>query len=131
MTEENDFTKLGVSGALAQNYAQDAREFMPLLAMFLETAIPNETTVQRKGGLFQKAKPVNKVIVVIQEDTYTLEDPGRGGLLASREKTVRGIRLKTEELGVEEWLHALTEEISKRALCNEKSFFALKELLRL
>ncbi len=124
-----NWSALGVSSALANSYAQDIRGFLPLFAVVLESALPEETEVERKGGLFQKQKPVRKVTVTLGDQTYTLEDTGHGPLAAQRVKTVRGIKLKTEPMPVELWLAELSEAISARAQRNEKAFFALKELL--
>lgn len=123
------WSALGVAGSLANSYAQDARSFLPLLAAVLHASLPNETEVERKGGLFQKQKPVRKVSVTLGDQIYTLEDTGRGPLSASRIKVVRGITLKTEPMPVEAWLAELSEEITARAGRNEKAFFALRDLL--
>lgn len=128
MTGE-EFSEVGVAGALAHAYAQDARAFLPLLAVVLNGSLPDETEVERRGGLFQKEKPVRKVAVTLGDNVYTLEDLGRGPLAASRVKIVRGITLKTEPLPVEDWLADLSAEISVRAGRSEKAFFALKSLL--
>ena len=125
----DEFSQLGVAGALAQAYARDARTFLPLLAVVLTGALPDETETERKGGLFQKEKSVRKIAVTLGDNIYTLEDLGRGPLLASRVKIVRGIKLKTDTLPTEEWLAEVSAEISARAAQNEKTFFALKTLL--
>jgi hypothetical protein len=131
MNEEQDtWESLGLSAALANSYAQDSRGFLPLLAGFLQSALPDATTVERKGGLFQKQKPITKIAVTFGENIYTLEDAGRGMPAAEKTKIVRGIRLKTETIPVEEWLTALSEEIGRHAHRNEAAFFALRELLR-
>ena len=129
MTGE-EFTDVGVAGALANVYAEDARGFLPLLAIILSGAMPNETEVERRGGLFQREKPVRKVSVTLGDSVYALEDLGRGPLVASRTKIVRGIKLKTDPLPVEEWLAELSGEIASRAKGNEKAFFALRSLLQ-
>ena len=129
MTGE-EFTDVGVAGALANVYAEDARGFLPLLAIILSGAMPNETEVERRGGLFQREKPVRKVSVTLGDSVYALEDLGRGPLAASRTKIVRGIKLKTDPLPVEEWLAELSGEIASRAKGNEKAFFALRSLLQ-
>ena len=129
MTGE-EFTDVGVAGALASVYAEDARGFLPLLAVILSGAMPAETEVERRGGLFQREKPVRKVSVTLGENVYTMEDLGRGPLAASRTKIVRGIKLKTDPLPVEEWLAELSGEIAARARGNEKAFFALRGLLQ-
>lgn len=127
---QENWESLGVSAALANSYAQDSRGFLPLLAGFLEAALPAETTIERRGGLFQKTKPIYKITLTLGEMAYSLEDVGHGALNAQRSKSVRGIRLKTESVPVEDWLAALSEEITGRAQRSEKAFFALKELLR-
>ena len=128
MTGE-EFSEVGVAGALARAYAQDARTFLPLLAIVLAGAMPDETEVERRGGLFQKDKPVRKITVTLGDNIYALEDLGRGPLAASRVKIVRGIKLKTDSLPTEEWLAEMSAEIAARAQKNEKAFFALKTLL--
>lgn len=127
--EQGTWEAMGVANALAKSYAQDIRGFLPLLAAVLESSMPDETVVERKGGLFQKIKPVHKVSVKLEDLTFTLEDIGRGPLSAHRIKTVRGITLKTEPLAVDDWLADLSHRISIRADHNEKTFFAIKELL--
>ena len=126
---EEGWSPLGVAGALARSYAEDIQGFLPLLAVVLESSFPQETTVERKGGLFQKQKPVRKLSVTFGDATYTLEDVGHGPLSAQRIKTVRGIKLKTEPMPVERWLADLSEEVMQRSQRNEKAFYALKELL--
>lgn len=128
MTGE-EFSEVGVAGALAHAYAQDARGFLPLLAVVLSGTLPDETEIERKGGLFQKEKPIRRIAVTLGDNIYMLEDLGRGPLAASRVKVVRGIKLKTDSLPTEEWLAELSGEISARAAQNEKTYFALKSLL--
>ncbi len=128
MTGE-EFSEVGVAGALAQIYAKDMRGFLPLLAIALEGAMPEETQVERRGGFFQREKPVRKVSVTLGDQTYTLEDLGRGPLSAQRVKVVRGITLKTEPMPIEDWLTELSDGIAARAGRNERAFFALKNLL--
>ena len=125
-----EFSEVGVAGALASLYAQDTRGFLPLLAIVLSQSLPDETQVERKGGLFQREKPVRKVTVTMGDHIYSLEDLGRGPLAAHRAKVVRGITLKTEPLPAEEWLAELSAEIAARVQQNERAFFALRSLLQ-
>ena len=128
--DQESWETLGVSAALANSYAQDARGFLPLLAGFLQASLPDATQIERRGGLFQKTKPIHKITVTLGENVYTLEDKGHGPLTAQRTKIVRNIRLKTDPVRVEEWLAAVSEEITRHAQRNEAAFFALRELLR-
>lgn len=127
---QDTWESLGLSAALANSYAEDARGFLPLLGGFLEAGLPDVTTIERRGGLFQKQKPISKITIALGDTIYTLEDIGRGMLAAQRTKIVRGIRLKTEDVGIEEWLAAISDQVALHARRNEAAFFALKELLR-
>jgi len=126
---ENQFTALAVAGALADNYAKDARTFLPLLAVVLEASMPDETVVERKGKLFSKEKTVRKVTVTAEEHVYEIEDPGNGKLVALRIQVVRNIVLKREPMKIDRWLTDLAAEIAARAKTNERAFFALKNLV--
>ncbi|MEO7717764.1 MAG: hypothetical protein ABIY70_16310 [Capsulimonas sp.] len=128
MDSEIDFSSLGVSGALSQMYRQDAQGFLPLIAVFLEGALPAETRVERAGGLFRKNKPVTRVTSTIGESVYVIED-NRGTLATRREKIVRGIRLKSEELPIHQWLTALSEDVAGRAASDEAAMAAMRRLL--
>ena len=120
---------MAVAGALASNYARDARTFLPLLAAVLEASMPEDTEVERKGKLFSKEKTVRRVKVLCGQNCYEIEDPGNGRLQALRVQTVRNIVLKRDEMRVDEWLTALAAEIAQRAKTNEAAFFALKNML--
>src|SRR5438128_675541 len=91
--EQQEWVKFGVAATLSKQYAADQRMFLDLLARMLEGALPDEAEIARKGGLFSK-KTVQRVSLQIGTDRYTLEDPGRGPLRATRTKIVRNIALK-------------------------------------
>lgn len=125
-----EFTPLAVTAALASSYGRDVRGFLPLLAIVLEGALPEDTTIERRGNVFVRPKPVRKVSVRLGDLSYTLEDLGRGPLAAHRVKTVRGITLKTEPMPVDLWLADLGAAIAERAGQSERAFFALQSLVQ-
>ena len=95
--------RFSLSAALSKQYALDQREFLAMLALMVESAMPEMTEVDRRGSLFAK-KRVRRVTVTFGENRYSLEDPGRGPLEAKRTRVVRGIALKTEPMTVPEWV---------------------------
>lgn len=125
----DDLNALAVAGALAGNYARDARTFLPLLAAVLEASMPEDTEVERKGKLFSKEKHVQRIKITAGQYVYQIEDPGNGRLAALRIQIVRNIVLKREEMPIDAWLHGLAAEIAARAKTNEAAFFALKNML--
>ena len=126
---DSQWERLGVAGALARNYQQDSRTFLPLLAQFLQSSLPDATEVERKGGFFQKEKPITMVTVRLEEEVYRIYASGHGGLTGEHVKFCRGIVLKTETIPVGKWLEALSEHIESSAAKSEQTYFALKELL--
>ena len=126
--EQQEWMKFGIAATLSKQYAADQRVFLDLLASMLDSALPGEAEVVRRGGLFSK-KTVSKVIVTFGDNRYTLEDPGRGPLEASRTHFVRGIALKTEALPVETWLAELSANLDDRAKTSAAAREALARLV--
>ncbi len=126
--EDQEWVKFGVAAALSKQYATDQREFLELLAQMLERALPDETEIGRRGGFFAK-KTVQKIVVLLGENRYTLEDPGRGPLQASRTRIVRNIALKTEAIPVETWVQELGGTLDERARSSASAREALARMI--
>ena len=126
--EEQEWMKFGVAATLSRQYADDQRAFLELLASMVERALPDETEIQKRGGLFSK-KTVQRVQVTLNENRYVLEDPGHGALQASRVRVVRGIALKTEFVPVEEWLAELGSTLEERARTSAAAREALSRMV--
>jgi len=126
--EQQDWVRFGVAAALSKQYAADQRVFLDLLAQMLESALPNETEIGRRGGLFSK-KTVQRVTVQMGDNRYTLEDPGRGPLQATRTHIVRGIALKTEPIPVQTWLEELGAALDAHARTNAAAREALSRMI--
>jgi len=125
--EGEGWERVGVAAALAKQYADDEREFLSLLAAFIESALPNEATVERRGWFGKKT--ISRVVVSLGEFNYMIEDPGRGPLEARRARVVRGVALKTEQLGVPEWIELLSATLDQRASTSQATREALSRLL--
>ncbi len=127
--EQQEWLKFGVAATLSKQYATDQRTFLDLLATMLETALPQDVEVGRRGGFFAKRKTVQRVSVMLGDDRYTLEDPGHGNLQATRTRIVRGIALKTETISVQEWVQELGSILDERARTSAAAREALSRLV--
>ena len=107
----------------------DTKAFLGALAEKLGGALPGLCQVERKGSLFAKEKHVSRVTVELGEHRYSIEHGSHGGLRASRAKIVRGISLKTDELGVDAWIDELAKDLSTHAARNTQARAALERLL--
>lgn len=126
--EQQEWMKFGIAATLSKQYVADQRMLLDLLAKMLESALPDEAEIERRGGFFSK-KTVAKVMVTFGDYRYTLEDPGRGPLQASRIRIVRGIALKTEAIPVETWLAELSANLDERARSSAAAREALARLI--
>lgn len=98
---------------LAASLRQDGGDisaFLEILAKKLEDAIPSYTTVERRGRLFSKVKPVAAIHVLLGDMKYSLFQ-NQGHLEAQRIKLVRDIALKTETVPLDQWIERLSQEL--------------------
>ncbi len=104
-----------LSAAWLRRAQGDSKAFMDAFATRMESALPGRVQVERRrDGLFSKQTHVVKVSVEIQGVVYQLELE-RANFSARRTKSVRGVVLKSEALGVPEWLAALNHDIEQLA----------------
>lgn len=108
----------------------DVAAFVEALAVKLEGALPGDVAVERSGGgLFGRGQQhVRRIAVTMEGGRYDLERSG-SQIQTSRRSEVRGIVLKSERLGLDEWIDALSRELAERARQSEQSRAALQRLL--
>jgi len=104
----------------------DVRIYVEQLARKLEEAFPGRCSVKRSGMLGKG--PVRLITVAAGDGRYELEHKD-GSVAARRTSVVRGIALKTEELGLEQWIDSLAAEVMAEAARSESGRLALENLL--
>lgn len=130
-----DALEVGLSGALARQYAGDTRIFLSGLARLLESALPGAVRVTRAGRFGGASRPVKRIAVDVAGEgagdatRYVIENPEHRSLLATRTRIVRGIALKTEPVAVENWIAAVGAAVTARAQNNKATLDALKSFL--
>jgi hypothetical protein len=112
MTEPGE---LDIATAWMRRAQGDLKAFIGAFAARMEGALPGRVTVDRKrDGLFSTKSHVAKVTLDTGSHLYILE-LANNRLAATRSQTIRGVRLKSEEMGVPEWLEALNADIRSLA----------------
>jgi hypothetical protein len=106
--------------------ARDMQTFLEVLAVKLAGAFPDSTEVERKGLL--GGGTVRAIRFAVGDHRYRVKARG-GRALCSRAQEVRGIVLKTEDLGIDEWLEALSRDLAEAAQKSERERLALDRLL--
>jgi hypothetical protein len=135
--EEPDALSLQVAGAMARQYADDARGFLRHLADFLVGTLGESAVKIQRTGLFGgDNRPVKRIEVEFagadsgKASRFAIEDAGgRGSLTATRVQVVRNIALKTEPLSVEDWIEAISAAIAAEAERNKSARNSLRDLL--
>ena len=106
--------------------ADDLRVFVGSLSTKLEQSFPGRCRVQR-AGLFGKGS-VRQVSVELGDKRYELTHDD-GVVSARRSSVVRGITLKSEEIGLDEWIDSLAAQVVAEAEHSERDRLALEKLL--
>jgi hypothetical protein len=109
--------------------ATDLGAFVEALAVKLEGALPGGVEVERRGGgLRSREKRVRRISIAMDDARYDLVRSGEA-ISTSRCSEVRGIVIKSEPLDLDEWIDALSRELTERARRSERARLALERLL--
>jgi len=130
--KQGAWERLGLAASLAKTYAEDQRDFLPLLTGLLEETIPSDQLkIERKPiKLFSSEKKVVALELTLDDDIYVLKIGSDGHRLeATHRKVVRGITLKTESTPVQDWLALVGDKIQLAAQRNEKAYNALQNFM--
>ena len=108
---------------------RDLAAGVEVLAVKLESALPSECRVQRRArSLFDREKVVETIEVRLGEARYSLRHH-RGRVEASRDKEVRGVVIKREQLTLAEWVAALEGDLREQAQTSAAARAALERLV--
>jgi hypothetical protein len=108
--------------------AGDVNAFLPALAVKLEGALPGRCSVRRRGSMFGGKKTVQAIEVDLGETRFHIEED-HGRLVATRQKAVRGIVLKNEELPLDAWIDELSHSVAEEARSSQTGRDALQRML--
>lgn len=99
------------------------------LATKLSQVLPEETEVTRGGWLLSAKKPVTELTIKLDDTGYTFVREKRGNVAARRQKIVRGVVLKNEEVPVEKLIQELAEKLAVLAEKNARTREALQKFV--
>jgi hypothetical protein len=108
--------------------SSDLSAFVEGLATKLEEAVPGNVKVYRWRGGFRRPKRVQRIVLDGADKRLELRFSG-GSIETSSSRLSGGIVLKSEEVGVDEWITALSEVIAAEAQRSATTRQALERLL--
>ncbi len=108
---QDDGMRFELLAASLRADVNDTGGFMEALANKLGGALPQRAKVERGGGMFSHTHPVRRIALNLGDWQYEIVADG-GMLSAARTHLVRGIALKSEPIGLDEWIEALAAELT-------------------
>jgi hypothetical protein len=108
--------------------ASDLSAFVEGLAVKLEDAMPGQVKVYRSRGGLGRPKRVQKIVLDGADKRLELRVSG-GSIETLCSRLSAGIVLKSEQLGVDEWIAALSEVVAAEAQRSAITRQALERLL--
>jgi hypothetical protein len=108
--------------------ASDTDTFFSVLGAKLSSALGERVAVKRGGGLLRRDNRVQEVSVALGDQTFEARRD-RGRVACQVRHAVRGVVLRTEELGFDAWLMALARQLAEEAKRSEATRLALESLL--
>lgn len=130
MTEDLDLSlQVNVLAAALQINRQESGDLLEFLAMKLELALPQQTTVTRSNKLFSKEHPVKEVTVRFNDYHYQMVREQHGLLTAKVMKLVRGVVLKTTEISVDQWTEEVAQQLAQLAQHSAQTRNALNKFV--
>lgn len=126
MSVDDDFD-LSAAGLRADG--SDLRISVEVLASKLESSLPGQTRVERRGGglLGRGQKRVRELCVNLGDTSYELTVAER--IEGFRKREVGGIAIKRESLDPGEWVSALAADLREEAQRSAQARAALERLM--
>ena len=111
MSDDLDLSmQVDVFAAMLRHDQKENVDYIEFLATKLTLALPAHTKVERGGGWFSKAKPVEKILVELHDHHFILIRD-KTGPIAHKAKIVRGVQLSHKELPLEQWTRELSDQL--------------------
>jgi len=108
--------------------ASDIGVFFQVLGGKLVDTMPGAVELEREGGLFKKDHPIKRIVVHAGDDLFEAE-LRHGAVMCRHAHAVRGITLRSEETGLDQWLRTLVGALAGQAQSSAQASAALRSLV--
>jgi hypothetical protein len=112
---------------LASN-STDLRIMLKLLVSQLSDALGSRIAVERAGGRFRKTDEIKSVRISLGDDTLEAAVDG-GTVRCTIGHSSGGIRIRSEQVGMEVWLTRLLTTLQSEAVNSEQTRLALENIV--
>lgn len=123
--------ELDLAAAELRADAGELHVLVTTLALRLDEALPHLVKISRRrsGGFRSKETEITGIALTLGDEAFELRrDPA--GFVCTRNKQVRGITLKREQLALGDWIAGVVAGVAALAQVSEKSRVELERLVR-
>lgn len=106
----------------------DVQLLLRMLAQRLSGTLGDRLQVERAGGLVKRSKDIRKLSITVGDDELTAE-LNRSRLECTVGRRSGGIRIRSEKVSLDEWLHRLLAALQTEAAYSEASRLALESIV--
>ncbi|HWG75124.1 MAG TPA: hypothetical protein VG184_13825 [Acidimicrobiales bacterium] len=107
---------------------KDVHILLKVLVQQLSGAFGERLKVERKGGLLHKSDEIRSLEVAIGNDYYQAEVRG-GGVACRVGHTSGGIRIRSEQVDMDDWLRRLLGALKGEAAHSQSARLALENIV--
>ncbi|MGC8627286.1 MAG: hypothetical protein ACP5VR_06965 [Acidimicrobiales bacterium] len=120
--------EMAAAALLANN--KDVKMMLRVLGKTLQDSVGDRVEIVRQGGglLHRQPEDVKKITVHLGPDDYEAQLDGRS-VQCSVARSSGGIRIRNEQLPVEQWLSRLLGALQKEAANNQSARTALQNVI--
>ena len=125
---QGDGFDLDMAVATLQSNSTDVRIMLKLLVSQLSEVLGNRIQVERAGGRIRRSDEIKSVQIILGDDTLRAEVEG-AGVRCSIGHASGGIRIRSEQVGMDAWLARLLTTLNDEAAHSEQTRLALEHIV--
>ncbi|MCU4187092.1 hypothetical protein K6U06_22210 [Acidiferrimicrobium sp. IK] len=107
---------------------EDLPMLLKMLAGQLQVSLSDRLTVEKEGGLFKKSDNIKSIEVAMGSDTFRAEVV-KGRVTCSVGHTSGGIRIRSEQVGIDEWIKRLLDGLRAEAEHSQRARQTLENIV--
>jgi hypothetical protein len=125
---QGDGFDLDMAIATLQSNSTDVRIMLKLLVSQLSDVLGTRIQVERAGGRIRRSDEIKSVQIILGDDTLRAEVEG-AGVRCSIGHASGGIRIRSEQVGMDAWLARLLTTLNDEAAHSEQTRLALEHIV--
>jgi hypothetical protein len=125
---DGDAFDLDLATASLLSEGQDVHLLLGVLAKQLAGALGDRLVIERKGGILRRSDEIKALQVTLAKEEFHAELHG-GGVTCTIGHASGGIRIRSEQVEMNEWLRRLLANLQTEAASSQSARLALENIV--